>query len=56
MPQSEHIPTCVVVETRYPITLEQSKQSLFPVCALLQWQEKRMQQLATLRKKRNIPQ
>ena len=51
MPNSEHIPTPVVAETRYPLTPEQASAPFQSVCALLQWQEKRMAELTTLRKK-----
>ena len=53
MPNSAHIPTPVVAETRYPLTPQQATTPFQPVCALLQWQEKRMQELATLRKNLN---
>ena len=51
MQNSEHIPTAAVAETRYPLSQEEASRPLFPVCVLLQWQEKRIQELSNLRKK-----
>lgn len=53
MPNTEHIPTPVIAETRYPLTTQQATAPFQPVCALLQWQEKRMAELTELRKKLN---
>ncbi len=57
MPYAQIHPHNLIVETRCPPAHQPAE---YPVCELLQWQEQRMQELATLRKQilqnRNRPQ
>lgn len=60
MPNAQLLPHTLIAETRYPPAHQPDHPEKYPVCDLLQWQEQRMQELATLRKQilqnRNRPQ
>lgn len=50
MPNAQILPHNLIVETRYPPAHQPDHPAEYPVSNLIQWQEQRMQELATIRK------